>query len=252
MFKVIGSLLGLRFAGLQGLVLGLLGGYLADEFLGYLSRRIQSHFYTSKARRHFLQSVFGVFGEFAKVDGSLKDHESQFIEGLVQKAFKLSSSEQRLARAYVSRAKGNAKEFFKHSSILQQHAPPPVLESILHMLLHLGEADGELHPIEEDLLQTAAASFGFPLFVLEARRRPTTHRPIHSREDSLEKSYSILQCSKNASDAEVKKQYRNLVKDYHPDTVAAKELPEDFIQFANDKFRHIQSAYETIKQARGF
>ena len=41
-----------------------------------------------------------------------------------------------------------------------------------------------------------------------------------------------------------------MVRDFHPDTIASKGLPEEFIQFANDKFREIQEAYEMIKKER--
>ena len=53
-----------------------------------------------------------------------------------------------------------------------------------------------------------------------------------------------------ASDDEIKRQYRKLVKEYHPDTIASKGLPEEFTKFANDKFREIQGAYDAIKQER--
>ena len=50
---------------------------------------------------------------------------------------------------------------------------------------------------------------------------------------------------------EVKKQYRKLVTEYHPDKIEAKGLPEEFVQLASDKFREIQEAYDAIKKERG-
>jgi DnaJ like chaperone protein len=48
----------------------------------------------------------------------------------------------------------------------------------------------------------------------------------------------------------VKKAYRKLVSEYHPDKIISKGLPEDFIKFAEEKFREINEAYEAIKKAK--
>ena len=66
----------------------------------------------------------------------------------------------------------------------------------------------------------------------------------------FEKYYAILGCSTNDSDGQIKKQYRKLVSEYHPDKIASKGLPEEFTKFANDKFREIQGAYEVIKKEK--
>ena len=42
-----------------------------------------------------------------------------------------------------------------------------------------------------------------------------------------------------------------MVRDYHPDTIAAKGLPEEFVTFAHDKFREIQEAWKMVKKERG-
>jgi DnaJ like chaperone protein len=55
----------------------------------------------------------------------------------------------------------------------------------------------------------------------------------------------------DASDEEIKKHYRTLVKEFHPDRIAAKGLPDEFTDFAESKFREIQEAYEAVKKARG-
>ena len=62
--------------------------------------------------------------------------------------------------------------------------------------------------------------------------------------------YELLGVNRNASEDEVKKAYRQLVTEYHPDKVISKGLPEDFIKFAEEKFREINEAYETIKKTK--
>jgi DnaJ like chaperone protein len=69
--------------------------------------------------------------------------------------------------------------------------------------------------------------------------------------DDLEKYYKILNCSSEDSDQEIKSSYKKLVKDFHPDTLVSKGLPEEFSEFATGRFREIQEAYEKISKERG-
>ena len=67
--------------------------------------------------------------------------------------------------------------------------------------------------------------------------------------DASENAYKILEITKSASDDEVKKAYRKMAKKYHPDRV--RDLGEEHIKGAKEKFQSIQSAYEKIKKERG-
>jgi len=72
-----------------------------------------------------------------------------------------------------------------------------------------------------------------------------------SNKMAIEECYTILKCTPNSTNEEIKKSYRELVKQYHPDTIQGKGLAEDFILFANQKFQEINNAYEFIKKYRG-
>jgi DnaJ like chaperone protein len=67
--------------------------------------------------------------------------------------------------------------------------------------------------------------------------------------DSTDASYRILEIDKSASDTEVKKAYRKMVKKYHPDKL--QHLGEEHIEGAEEKFRQVQKAYEQIQKERG-
>jgi hypothetical protein len=54
----------------------------------------------------------------------------------------------------------------------------------------------------------------------------------------------VLGVKQDASEEEIKHAYRALVKKFHPDNILSKDLPEEFIHFANNRFRVIQEAYE--------
>ena len=67
---------------------------------------------------------------------------------------------------------------------------------------------------------------------------------------NLDNDYKILQCSSSESDEEIKKKYFKLVKEYHPDTLVSKGLPEEFLKFANERLANINKAYDRIIKYR--
>ena len=64
--------------------------------------------------------------------------------------------------------------------------------------------------------------------------------------------YHELGVSKDASESAIKKAYRDLVRENHPDTLMAKGMPAEFVELANEKLAKINDAYDRIKKARGF
>ena len=66
-----------------------------------------------------------------------------------------------------------------------------------------------------------------------------------------EDAYAMLGIDKSASDGELKKTYRRLMSQHHPDKLVAKGLPDEMIKDATEKTQHIKKAYETIKLSRG-
>ena len=62
----------------------------------------------------------------------------------------------------------------------------------------------------------------------------------------------MLGIDKRSSDAEVKKAYRRLMSQHHPDKLVAKGLPEEMMKVATEKTHEIRQAYEAVRAARGF
>ena len=67
----------------------------------------------------------------------------------------------------------------------------------------------------------------------------------------LKDAYLVLGVSSPASDADVKKAYRRMMNQHHPDKLVAKGLPEEMMKLATEKTQEIKKAYELIKQKRG-
>ena len=117
----------------------------------------------------------------------------------------------------------------------------------MDILCRVAAADGTVSRNEEELIKSAARIFGFS----EDQYRMFRSRYGFTTVRETDPSYAVLGCNPSDSDDQIKKRYRELVQDYHPDKIASKGLPEEFTKFASDKFREIQTAYERIKEKRG-
>ena len=114
---------------------------------------------------------------------------------------------------------------------------------MIDVLLRVSVADGEMSRNEEKLIHEAVRIFNFNMRDFEMLKSKYMHE--------TKNHYAVLGCRKTDSDDHIKKQYRKLVMEFHPDRIVSKGLPEEFTQFAQDKFREIQEAYDLIKKERG-
>ncbi len=68
---------------------------------------------------------------------------------------------------------------------------------------------------------------------------------------SLEDAYRLLGVDESINDTDLKKAYRRLMSQHHPDKLVAKGLPEEMIQDATEKTQQIKAAYDLLRQSRG-
>ncbi|KZZ15482.1 hypothetical protein A3751_17250 [Oleiphilus sp. HI0080] len=66
----------------------------------------------------------------------------------------------------------------------------------------------------------------------------------------LEEAYDVLGLEKECSDQELKRAYRRLMSQHHPDKLVAKGLPEEMMKLATEKTQQIKEAYELVKRNR--
>lgn len=76
-------------------------------------------------------------------------------------------------------------------------------------------------------------------------------RELQDGKGNLKLAYDVLEISPNASNAEVKKAYRSLASQFHPDKLMGQGLPSYMLQASTECFKTIQTAYEYIQKARG-
>ena len=193
----------------------------------------------------FFVAAFSMLAKLVRVDGHISSEEIDTIEKFMQEDLNLGYGSRQAAVNIFHAAIDSAQTFedfatqFAHSF---QHQPR-LLELMIDVLLRVALADGVLSNDEERLILSAAHIFGF------SDERYRQLRSEHVAD--TEKYYSVLGCRPEDSDDQIKKQYRKLVFEYHPDKIVSKGLPDEFIKLAQTKFNEIQEAYDHIRQERG-
>lgn len=123
---------------------------------------------------------------------------------------------------------------------------------MMAFLINLAFVDGHLSHAEERMLLKIAAFLHFTQQEIETMLRQTAGAHTQATTaSSLEEACALLGVSEADSMEVVKKKYRKLVREHHPDIIKAQGKSDDYIEAATEKVQQINAAYETVKKARG-
>lgn len=117
-----------------------------------------------------------------------------------------------------------------------------LLRDVFECLFYIAVADGILHSAEEDFLRTVANKFALNERDYQSARSLFVHDGYSP--------YAVLGVEPGISDAELKRHYRELVRETHPDKLAAEGVPAEFLVIADRKLAVINAAYGTIVRTR--
>ncbi len=243
------GLIGLAFGGFIGLLVGAGVGWGLGRYLG---RRLNA------ARRQiqegFLESIFSVMGCLCQADGKVTDDELSIAEKLFDQ-MRLQGDARASAKAAFERGRADSfdleAELARVNRLTQRQ--PTLRQVFLQVQLTAIAADGELHPAEHDMMVRVARGVGCSeaeVQQIEAMLHGAAANSQGASKEALEDAYRVLGVSEQASDAEIKKAYRRLMSQNHPDKLAGKGLPESMREVAQARTSEIGNAYERIREAR--
>jgi DnaJ like chaperone protein len=253
---LLGGTLGYMFGGPLGALLGAALGRNFDRgikitdqhgaFGAGQQERVQAAFFTT---------TFSVMGYIAKADGRVSRDEIAAAESLMGQ-MQLNDQQRKAAIKLFNEGK---KDDFPLHDVLRQFRQESMrrrnlVQMFLEIQIAMAMADGHLHATEKKVLYQIGDWLGFARTDIEHlfnMAGPGAGGTTGQRKQSLKKAYDILGVGKSASDAEIKKAYRRLMSQHHPDKLIAKGLPDEMIKFATEKTQEIKSAYEQIKESRG-
>jgi len=251
--KLIGGTLGFMMGGPLG---ALLGGSLGHQFdanrrgggvraLPGGQERIQLAFFTA---------TFSVMGHIAKADGQVSQQEIQMAKSLMDQ-MRLDKQQREAAIDLFEQGK---HADFPLNDVLHQFRKEcqrrtTVLRMFIEIQVQAAMADGRLDPQENLILLHAADVLGFDQSEVENLINLVSGTAGHVGRQparSIEQAYKILGASKNDSDVDIKKSYRRLMNQHHPDKLVAKGVPEEMVKLATEKTQEIRSAWEQVRDDR--
>jgi DnaJ like chaperone protein len=190
----------------------------------------------------FTIAVIALGAKLAMADGVVtRDEEEAFT-----RVFRVPPTESANVRRIFDMARRDTAGYESYAAQIARmfRGNPAMLEDIMDGLFEIAKADGVFHPGEARFLERVADIFGFSPNVY--RRIRATHFP-----DAAD-PYVILGISYDAGEDEIRRTYRLLVKENHPDSLIGRGVPPEFVKLATDKLSAINGAYEKVMAERGF
>ena len=257
--KIIGAIFGFMIAG--GPFGALLGIYLGHQFDRARSGPMTGG-QQQQAQDSFFHTVFSLLGHVAKADGRVSSDEISQAEQLMDKMGLDTATRKKAIELFKSGSSAN----FSVDQTMQDFMRVcgrynNLKRQLLNYLIALAMADGELHQSEQDVLAKIARHLGFSAALFEqfiqmikaqSQFRGSGSGPGASRpsKDQLADAYKALGVSSEDSDSQIKRAYRKLISQNHPDKLIGQGMPEDMVTLATEKTQEIQAAYELIVENR--
>lgn len=260
--KILGGFFGFMFGGVFGMLLGLWLGHRFDR-ASAMNFNTHSGLFgnnTSSQERQklFFDTTFSVMGHLAKAKGNVTEADIQ-VATVYMDQMRLQG-EVRIA-AQQSFASGKKNDFPLQEKLQEftqmVRGDRNVLQMFLGIQVQVAYSDGEFHSKEKEILYVIAEHLGFTRFELDrllqmVEGQQHFHETEQNQGATEEDSYKVLGIDSSATDKEIKRAYRKLMSQHHPDKLASKGLPEEMMTLAKEKAQDIQCAYETLRKTRGF
>ena len=260
--KILGTLLGFLALGVIGGLVGFFVGHLFDSGL-VRAIRMTGPDGLHALQQEFFDTTFVMLGYVAKADGRVSESEVAQAEAMFAQ-LRLTPSQR--ASAIKRFKRGSEPEFdpseelarFRRTASLR----PQTSQTLMLFLVGMALADGRLDTAERETLSRVARMLGMSDAALQRiismvaaqanfgnqRQQRQQYQP---QRGQLSDAYEALGISADADDRALKKAYRRLMSENHPDKLSARGVPEEMVALATQRSQNITSAYDVIKASRG-
>ena len=234
--KIIGGATGFAFGGPIGALLGGVAGHAIDKIK--TKKKLPEE--TALKQIGFTIGVIVLSAKMAKADGKVTEDEIKaFKEKInvpdneIKNVAKLWDQAKKTTDGFEIYAKQIADLLEKNSS---------VLEELLKLLIIIALADGKITIPEIKYLKKVGNIFGFS--------KEDFERIYSSKSNVSADPYQILGVSRDASVDEIKKKWKQLAINHHPDRLISQGIPEDLIHKSTSRLKEINNAWDTIQNKR--
>ena len=199
-------------------------------------------------RNSFFISMLVLAAYIVKADGKVMHSEMELVRGMLRQNFGEDAAQQgdEMMRQLFREQDRQGTNVYRQNiqQACQQiayHVDYSGRLQLLNFLVMIAQADGRVDQVEIQALKEVAQWMQMSPQEVDAM--------LHLEGNSLEDAYKVLGVSPDVSDAELKRVYRKLALEHHPDRVA--KLGDDVRHAAEKKFQEINAAKDRIWKARG-
>ena len=233
--KWIGAGLGFVLGGPLGALLGL---FIGSTLEGISSNTTPQPPHSGVNRGDFLFSFTVLATAVMKADERIMRSELEFVKEFLKRNFGLEATQE--AINIIKKLSEQEIPVTEVCHQIRNNMNMATRTQLLYFLFGIAKADGTVSPVEIQLLEQISKMLGIP---------SSTFISVKSMYyDDLESAYQTLGIPQTATNEELKKAYRKMAIENHPDKVG--HLGEDIRKAAEEKFRQINVAYEKIKKQR--
>ena len=234
--KIIGGATGFAFGGPLGAFLGGVAGHALDKIK--TKRKLPEE--TALKQIGFTIGVIVLSAKMAKADGKVTEEEIKaFKEKInvpdneIKNVAKLWDQAKKTTDGFEAYAKQISDLLGRNSS---------VLEELLNLLITIAQADGKITIPEIKYLKKVGDIFGFSNADFE--------RIYSSKSGFYTDPYKVLGVSRNTTIEEIKKKWKQLAINHHPDLLMSQGVPEDLIQKSTSRLKEINNAWDIIQNQK--
>lgn len=260
----------LFFDSLWGAFFGfLIGGFISFKLSGGLIGKLSGFGNVggitgikTETQSVFFQTVFTLMGKLAKADGRVSEVEIAHVEKFMTQLNMSSKNRKQAINHFQTGASADYQIDALIEKFINVSTSSNLKQMLMVYLLRVAAADGKLAQQEMDLIKDISQKLGYNeqqfaqlMAMLQGQDQfaggqyggsASNYRSV----DAIAAAYQALGVSKDDSDSDIKKTYRRLVREYHPDKLMGQGLPEEMIKEATERSQEIQTAYDTIKKSR--
>ena len=259
--KILGFLFGFMLSkNIIGALLGAWIGHRFDKGIGLDFSGLGGAKTDTERQAAFFYSTFSVMGYIAKANGQVTQHEIAFATAYMDKLGLRGELRQQAQEAFRD---GKTTGFPLEERLAKLKSAVANRQDLLLLFLEIqiqvAFADGNLDKDEREALHQIANGLGYSAKELDKllemiiaganfhqQGQTGGSNSFAQSGQQLANAYKVLGVTEQDSASDIKKAYRKLMSQHHPDKLVAKGLPPEMMETAKQKAQDIQAAYELI------
>lgn len=274
MGSIIGGIIGFKFGSYLGMIFGtFLGLWIEKQLVG---PKVSGH--KQATQESFFNALFLCMGKLAKVDGQVSTSEIQKAEGIMRHMQLNAQLRQRAIDLFNQGKDGGSIDTALRQFAQMSRRSLSLRQIFLEMLVDVAEADGNISAAESRLLENVCGAIAYPHHLLMAMLkmrgnyggydpRAGRYRQQHYQQNKQRQQrqnqkassasapinpYAVLGVNQGDSKATIRRAYKKMMSQHHPDKLIAKGLPPEMMRVAEEKAKQVQQSWEKIKDLKGW